>query len=201
MHSRSKRTVEPRGFSLVEALVALSLVTIAGVALLARFGDQGRFVADSLDETVAEGMALQLMNEIAACKFVTAGQTPNSTVGFGPSTTEAAGPGRSRYDDIDDFHGFTASPPVDLYGVPLGTEDVGNATRHPSHKVPATSLIGWRQSVGVYFVSDANPSQRLAAGAASFHKEVEVVISYADPREGTVELARLSRVFAYVPPP
>jgi type II secretory pathway pseudopilin PulG len=196
------RTIRSRrGFSLVEAMIALALVTMAGAALLARFGDQGRFVADSLDETVAEGMAIQLMNEIAACKFVAGGQIANSTVSFGPSASESAGTGRERYDDIDDFHGFTASPPVDRYGVVLGGEDVGGTTRHPSHKVPSPAFSGWRQSVAVYFVSDSNPSQRLAAGVASFHKEVEVVISYTDPREGAVELARLSRVFAYVPPP
>lgn len=198
----TRRTLYHRsGFSLIEAMIALTLVTMAGAALLTRFGDQGRFVADSLDESVAEGMALQLMNEIAGCRFVAAGQTANSTASFGPSASESAGTGRERYDDIDDFHGFTASPPVDRYGVVLGGEDLGGTTRHPSHKVPSTAFTGWRQSVAVYFVSDTNPSQRLAAGVGSFHKEVEVVISYNDPREGAVELARLSRVFAYVPPP
>jgi prepilin-type N-terminal cleavage/methylation domain-containing protein len=35
-----------RGFSLVEALVALTLMTVIGGALMFRFGDQGRFVAN-----------------------------------------------------------------------------------------------------------------------------------------------------------
>ncbi|RIK79258.1 MAG: hypothetical protein DCC68_13635 [Planctomycetota bacterium] len=190
-----------RGFTLIEALVALTIVTIAGAALLARFGDQGRFVADSLDETVAEGMALQLMDEIAGCRFVGYGQIPNSTASFGPSAYEAAGAGRERYDDIDDYHGYSKSPPVDRYGVPLGAEDAAGTTRHPKHQAPASAFANWRQSVAVYFVSDANPAVRLPAGTPSYHKEVEVVISYTDPREGAVELARLSRVFAYVPTP
>jgi hypothetical protein len=182
-------------------MVALTLVVVLGAALLARFGDQGRFVADSLDETVAEGMALQLMNEVAGCRYVAAGQSPLSTTTFGPSAWEAAGAGRERYDDIDDFHGFSASPPVDRYGVPMGTEDAGGVTRHPKHQAPANAFSGWRQSVAVYFVSDANPTVRLPAGTPSYHKEVEIVISYTDPNEGAVELARLSRVFAYVPTP
>lgn len=194
---RSRR----RGFSLIEALVALTIVTVAGAALLARFGDQGRFVADSLDETVAEGLALQLMDEIAGCRFVAYGQTPNSTASFGASAYETGGTGRERYDDIDDFHGYSKSPPVDRYGVPLGTEDASGTTRHPKHQVPTSAFANWRQSVAVYFVSDANPAARLPAGTASYHKEVEIVISYTDPLEGSVELARLSRVFAYVPTP
>lgn len=196
-HSPSRR----EGFSLIEAMVALTLVVIVGAALLARFGDEGRFVADALDKTVAEGMALQLMNEVAGCRYVAVGQSPLSTATFGPSAWEAGGTGRERYDDIDDFHGFSASPPVDRYGVPLGTEDAGGITRHPKHMVPAGTFSAWRESVAVYFVDDTNPTVRLPAGTPSYHKEVEIVISYTDPREGTVELARLSRVFAYVPTP
>ncbi len=196
-NERSRRD----GFTLVESMVALTLVVIVGAALLARFGDQGRFVADSLDETVAEGMALQLMNEVAGCRYVAAGLSPLSTAEFGPSGWEAAGAGRERYDDVDDFHGYSASPPVDRFGVPLGTQDAGGITRHPKHQAPPEAFSGWRQSVAVYFVSDANPTVRLPAGTPSYHKEVEVVISYTDPLEGAVELARLSRVFAYVPTP
>jgi type II secretory pathway pseudopilin PulG len=193
-----------RGFSLVEALVALTLMTVIGGALMFRFGDQGRFVANSLDQTVAEGLAQQLMNEIAGCRFTGIGETPNSTASYGPSPYEAAGTGRERYNDIDDFHGYSKSPPLDRYGVPLGTEDSGTSsgtTRHPKHQSPATAFANWRQSVNVYFVDDANPTVRMPAGVGSFHKEVEVVISYNDPLQGTVELARLSRVFAYVPTP
>jgi hypothetical protein len=131
---------------------------------------------------------------------VSDGPAANSPT-VGKTAWEAAGAGRERYDDIDDYHAYSASPPVDMYGVPLGTEDIGGITRHPSHRAPTASFSGWRQSVSVYFVNDANPSQRLPAGTGSYHKEVEVVISYTDPLSGTVELARLSRVFAYVPPP
>jgi type II secretory pathway pseudopilin PulG len=200
MFRRSNR----RGFSLVEALVALTLMTIIGGALLARFGDQGRYVADSLDQTVAEGLAQQLMNEIAGCRYVAVGETPNSAASFGPSPYESAGTGRERYNDIDDFHGYSKSPPLDRYGVPMGTEDSGTssgATRHPKHQTPTNAFANWRQSVAVYFVDDTNPTVRLPAGTGSFHKEVEVVVSYNDPLQGTVELARLSRVFAYVPTP
>lgn len=196
-----QRRTRRGGFTLIESMVALTLVVIVGAALLARFGDQGRYVADSLDETVAEGMALQLINEVAGCRYVAAGQSPLSTATFGPSAMEAAGAGRERFDDVDDFHGFSASPPVDRYGVPLGTEDVGGITRHPNHMAPSEALSGWRQSVAVYFVDDANPTVRLPAGTSSYHKEVEIVISYTDPNQGAVELARLSRVFAYVPTP
>jgi type II secretory pathway pseudopilin PulG len=197
MRCRRKR----RGFSLIEALVALTIVMVAGAALLARFGDQGRFVADSLDETVAEGMASQLMNEIAGCRYVAVGESPLSTASFGPSAYEAAGVGRERYNDVDDYHGYSKSPPVDRFGVPLGTEDAGGITRHPKHQAPSLPFANWRQSVAVYFVDDNNPTVRLSAGTPSYHKEVEIVISYADPQEGTVELARVSRVFAYVPTP
>jgi hypothetical protein len=124
-----------------------------------------------------------------------------STATFGASAYELAGAGRERYDDVDDYHGYSKSPPVDRFGVPLGTEDAGGITRHPKHQVPTQAFASWRQSVAVYFVDDNNPTVRLPAGTPSYHKEVEIVISYTDPLEGTVELARVSRVFAYVPTP
>jgi prepilin-type N-terminal cleavage/methylation domain-containing protein len=195
-----KRQVHPRGFSLVEALVALSIVTIAGAALLVQVGGESRFSVESVDYTVAQGIAQQLMDEIAGCKYVSDSQAPTSNV-FGPTAWELAGVGRQRYDDIDDYDGYTASPPVDRYGVALGTNDAFGNMRHAQFRTAAGAFTGWRETVNVYYVSNADPSVRMAAGAPSNYRAVEVIITYTDAVEGAVELARLRRLFCYVPTP
>lgn len=189
-----------RGFSLVEALVALTIVTVAGAALLVQVGNESRFSVESVDYTAAQGIAQQLMDEIAGCKYVSDSQAPTSNV-FGPSAWEAAGVGRQRYDDIDDYDGYTASPPVDRYGVALGQNDTLGNLRHAGFRTTTNAFTGWRETVSVYYVSNANPSVRMAAGVPSNYRAVEVIITYTDAVEGTIELARLRRLFSYVPAP
>jgi prepilin-type N-terminal cleavage/methylation domain-containing protein len=187
------------GFSMVEAIVALVIVSVAGAALLVQFGGHSRFAVDAVDETIAAGIALQLMDEIAGCKF------NNAPTTFGPSAFELAGVGRERYNYIDDYHGYGASvsPPVDRYGVELGTEDKRGQVRHATFKSPVHAFAGWRQAVRVSKVDVIGgvPTVPQPAVAPFNYLEVEVTVSFDDPVEGTVELARLRRVFSYIPPP
>ncbi|OYW18935.1 MAG: hypothetical protein B7Z55_09750 [Planctomycetales bacterium 12-60-4] len=60
---------------------------------------------------------------------------------FGPELGEpavATGP-RTLYDDVDDYHGWSRSPPQSRNGTPM------------------SDLTGWQRSVAVEFVNPSNP--------------------------------------------
>ena len=64
-----------------------------------------------------------------------------------------------------------------------------------------SEYTSWRTTVEVFFVSDANLSQRLATGQSSNHRAVKVRVLFTNPDGTTRPLAEAQRVFAYVPPP
>jgi hypothetical protein len=68
-------------------------------------------------------------------------------------------------------------------------------------QLPAGFFQNWREEVEVYYVSEADPSRRLSNGQTSNLRAVDVRIYHDAPQGGSRELARIRRVYAYVPPP
>lgn len=189
-----------RGFSLAEALIAIAIAAIAAGALLLGTHASVQNAEEAWKRTVAAGMAQQLMDEIVGNKYCAYPDNPYETQ-LGRSWWEAAGKGRERYNDIDDYNGLRIQPPTDLWGVRLGVDDGLGGVRHPAFQAPTGLLDRWRQEVDVYYVNEANPSQRLASGQVSNARAVEVRIMENAPQRGWRQLARLRRIVAYVPPP
>jgi type II secretory pathway pseudopilin PulG len=193
------RKPEVRGaFTLVEAMVAISVTALAGSLILLAVESSLRTADDSVDETIAMGIAAQLMDEIAGGRYHGLGESPTRTP-LGPSAWEAQGQGRERYDDLGDYAGYSAQPPRDRFGKRLGGEDGDGGKRHANFRAPTGCLSRWRERVDVYYVSDADLSLRLADGQTSNHRGVEVTIERLDPDGVVRPLAQLKRVFAYVP--
>ena len=189
-----------RGFSLAEALIAIAIAAIAAGALLLGTHASMQNAEEAWKRTVAAGMAQQLMDEIVGNKYCAYPDNPYETQ-LGRSPWEAAGTGRERYNDIDDYNGLRIQPPSDLWGVRLGIDDGQGGVRHLAFQAPTAVLDRWRQEVDVYYVNENNPSQRLASGQVSNARAVEVRIMENDPQRGWRQLARLRRIVAYVPPP
>ena len=196
--SRSGRPLRA-AFTLIEAMVATAITAIAGSALLLGITSSLQTTTDALEQQIASGMAQQLMDEVCGARYCELGVDGYQT-SFGPSTYESSGSGRERFDDIADYDGLRVQPAEDLWGVELGSEDGQGGVRHPGFRAPAGFLDNWRQEVDVYYVSPADPSQKLPGGQVSDYRAVEVRISYVDPERGTRELTQLRRVVAYVPP-
>jgi prepilin-type N-terminal cleavage/methylation domain-containing protein len=107
------------GFSLLEVVISLFLVgTVMVVALQAltaattgrvRNGNQGQ----------AAHLAHALLEEILDQAYL----EPVDTAAFGPETGETTGGTRAAFDDVDDYHGWSASPPESKAGtdLPLST--------------------------------------------------------------------------------
>lgn len=152
--------------------MSIAITAIAGSALLMGIHTSLQATGESLGQTIAGGLAEQLMDEIL-------GQP---------------------YDDIDDYNGLRRLPPADAWGIALGKDDGEGGLRHANFQVTNRILDNWRQEVDVYYVDESDPSTPLPAGQTSDYRMVEVRIVQVDPDRGNRQLATLRRVVAYVPP-
>jgi len=186
-------------FTLIEALVAVSITAIAGTVLLLGTTSSLQATDDSLRRTIALGLAEQLLDEVLGARYMEYGVSPYDT-SLVPGSDEAATGTRELFDDVDDYNGVLAQPPEDPWGVPLGTEGTAGAQRHPNFQLPPEFFDRWRQEVSVYYVSESDLATPLAVGQTSDYRAVDVRIVRDDPQRGVQELARLRRVVSYVPP-
>jgi prepilin-type N-terminal cleavage/methylation domain-containing protein len=189
------------GFTLVEALMAISILAVAGSVLLLAVESSLQTTWDAVDKTIADGIAQQVLDEVMTKRYMAIDAGPTDAVStLGPSNTEKAGTGRERYNDTDDFRNFSASPIKGIYGERLGTGNDEGGQRHPAFHVPASKLDGWRQRIEVYYVDPSNHSIRLTS-STSYYRAVEVHIEYVDADGSVRPLATRKRVYAYLPPP
>jgi hypothetical protein len=196
--SLARRASIRPGFTLVEAMTALALTALAGSALLLAVDSSMRTSTASVEQTVALGMAQQLIDECLGARHHAADVTPFQTP-LGPNAWELGGAGRERFDDTDDFHGFVATSAEGVFGEPLGTGDDAGGARPAAFQVRPGQFTSWKQSVEVYYVNPDDFRVRLPAGQTSVYRAVEVVISRTLPGGATRELARLRKVYAYIP--
>jgi type II secretory pathway pseudopilin PulG len=187
------------GFSIVEAIVALSITAMAGAVLLLAVESTVQSTTDSVQRTVADGLAQQLLDEALTKRFVSPGNDPLSN-SLGANAFELAGAGRERYNDSDDLHQFSATPAEGLYGEQIGTGDDAGGFRHASFRVPGSYFQNWRQRVEVYFVDPSDHRIKLT-GSTSYFRAIEVHIEIQDGDGTWRTLATRKRIVAYVPPP
>lgn len=181
-------------------MVAISITAMAGAVLLLAIETTVQNTTESVEQTIAAGMARQLVDEVLGCRYVAVGEY-RLQYPLGPSDWELAGSGRDRYNDTDDFAGFEAQPPQDPWGIALGDDNGAGDLRHPAFRVPAGRFSDWRQKIDVYYVNENDLRQRLPEGATSNFRAVEVTISREQQDASLRELARMRRVFCYVPHP
>ncbi len=186
-------------FTLVEALVAISITAIAASVLVLGIHTSLQTTDETLKQTIATGLAEQLLDEVLGARYHAVGSDGYET-SLGRSSWEAEGSGRERYNDIDDYNGLRIQPPEDRWGVALGTEDGQGAQRHPGFFAPNGLLDNWRQEIDVYYVDATDLTTRLPLGQVSDYRAVEVRILYVDPHRGSRPVVNLRRVVAYVPP-
>ena len=192
------RQARRRGFTLVEAMVAISITALAGSLILLAVETSLRTTNDSVEETLALGLAQQLVDEISGQQYHGPGESPTRTP-LGPSAFESQGEGRERYDDIGDYHGYSSRPPKDMWGIRIGAEDGAGGLRNPRFRPVSGYFARWRQQVEVYYVSDSDLTVRLADGQTSNHRCVSVTIERVEEDGAVRPLAQINRVFAYVP--
>ncbi|XOV84060.1 MAG: prepilin-type N-terminal cleavage/methylation domain-containing protein [bacterium] len=104
------------GFTLVETIVAMMIVSIAALAMASALGFAFSRSADGLLEAKVVYVAQAYLEEIQARRYdevtPTGGTPPCQTAvpcsSLGPDTES-----REHFDDVDDYHGLLDSPPRD----------------------------------------------------------------------------------------
>lgn len=201
MGTRTRRRTgrAPSGFTLVEALVAMSITAIAGAALLWGVESSLQTTRHAMEQTIARGIAEQLLDEVLGWQYCSDPSQPYQWP-LCPNAWETGGAARERFNDIDDFTGFARTPPVDPWGVALGADNGEGGTRHANFRAPPRFFAHWKEEIEVYYVSPADLSTRLPDGQVSDYRAVEARVVVETPDRGRRELATARRVVAYVPP-
>lgn len=125
-----------RGLTQVELLVSAVLVGLVVVGAMEGLGAMVRSRESISDMGRGMQLAQQLMTEILNTAY--ADEDALLRV-FGRELDES-GANRLDFDDVDDFHGWSASPPEHRDGTPL------------------VNAAGWSREVNVAWVSPANPT-------------------------------------------
>ena len=156
-----------RGFTLIEASVSVLIVggmMIAAVSTVGAFkSSQNKIVTRARARLLAQG----LMAEILSLDY----EEPVDTPVFGRESSENGGD-RAEWDDVDDYHGWTASPPEHKDGTAL------------------VDLAGWTRSVVVEWVNAADLTQ--VSGTDTQVKRITVSVQRGDTVDVVVVAIRTS---------
>ena len=180
------------GFSLPEAVVAMTLVSLAASALLlASYSALGQ-VGDAMDSLVAHGIAAQLMDEIAA-------RPVRSGAELATKLMNGEAPLRLNFRHVDDYDGYTSLVgPVDPWGIPLGQGDNAGGVRHPNFRVDASAWRNWRVHVSVSPVSGTDLTTATNLLPPPPYRLVEIsILRHEAGRD--IPLANLRRVLVEMP--
>lgn len=171
-----------RGFSLVEAMTAVTLVTVSCSAMLLSVSQAIQATEASRGTSLANMLAQELITEISACRWA----DPSEPSNWGPETDEA-GTTRAAFDDLDDYDGWSGAPQT-RDGV---TYDTLQQAFFPA--VTSNEYRDYTCSVCVQYVSSTG--QVLTPGTTSLYREVTIEVTHPQyPPQ------KLSRIF-YDPAP
>ena len=159
-HDRSHRG----GFSMVEVVLSIVLVGLTFVVAMNLAGMSGAGRASTNQRNQARILAQQLLAEILAQDYVdsdvaesiiTAIRTNGGAIvatnseGFGPGSAEAATGNRSLFDDVDDYLGWSASPPQEKDGTVMTNLARWGRSVNVQRLVPTTLLASLTQDRGI----------------------------------------------------
>src|SRR5262249_53492117 len=136
------------GFSLIEALVALSITSLAGAVLLLSVQSSLGTTTEAVEQTIADGVAQQTLDEILTKRYVGQGDTP-LLASLGAATAELLGSGTAIFDDTDDYANYVAQPLKGSHGELLGTGDDSGNLRLNNFRVRSDFFQNWKVRVDV----------------------------------------------------
>jgi MSHA pilin protein MshD len=119
---RCKTLVRERGFSLVELVITMVVISVAVLGIANALSFAFAHQSDGLWQAKSVALAESYLEEIMARRFDEA--TPLGGVpACAPATVPCSAVGvdgevRAEFDDVDDYHGIDDMPPVDVNGNP-----------------------------------------------------------------------------------
>ncbi len=142
-----------QGMSLVEVVASTMIVSLMAVATLNALGAATKSSDSIGNRAIAAGLADELMSEILQQPY----SDPDGTNQFGRESGESSSP-RSAFDDVDDYDGWSVSPP-----------QYSDGTTIPNR-------TGWRQRVSVTRVVPSDPTQTTNTDQGA--KRIRVAIEF-----------------------
>lgn len=105
------------GFTLVEAIISMLIVSIAAIAMASSMGLAFQHSADGLLENKAQQLGRAYVEEIRGKRFAevtpAGGVPPCSSIGTPCGALGAESETRVQFDDVDDYDGLVDAPPRD----------------------------------------------------------------------------------------
>ena len=141
-----------RGFTLVEAVMAMLVVSILLVAALRATGGSARIQYKNAERATARMLADSMMSDVLTLPY----EDPYVTPLFGRESGETTS-SKSNYDDLDDFNGWTEAPPQWKDGSTM------------------SNLSGWRVTVTVDRVRAATPTATTSTESGAKRVTVKVL--------------------------
>lgn len=171
----SRPAMRRAGITLVEAILSTLIVSIMLVAALQTLGTAAKADQVLAAQRIGPALASQLIAEILATEYVDSGE--HATFGLEPGDS---GGSRSKYEDVDDYHGWSSSPPEDKDGDAI------------------SGMSGWTRSVSVQWVDPSDVSTVVAADAGL--KLITVTVTDSQGRSTTATAIRgSSSAYDYSP--
>ncbi|HBN78991.1 MAG TPA: hypothetical protein DD473_24900 [Planctomycetaceae bacterium] len=167
MHRKHHQFETRKGFSLLEVSISTLLVAVLMITSLKCVGAVVRGRGMTAKYVQAEQLAQEMMTEIMRKPY-----RDNSLPLFGLELLEAVyinGP-RSNYDDVDDYNGWSASPPKDRTNTTI------------------TNTTDWQRQVSVAWVNKSDPSQVLLYESGL--KRITVTVNYQGTTMATLVALR-----------
>ncbi|MHC4400340.1 MAG: type IV pilus modification PilV family protein [Planctomycetota bacterium] len=158
--SRTKlqiRSFRSAGFTLTEVVVSTLIVGLMLVAAMRGLGAAARASRLTNRRGQATLLANDLMSEILQAGYV----DPDGAASLGQESGELGGT-REAFDDVDDYHEWTASPPQNKLGDAL----------------PNLDLDGWRRSVSVAHVDPDDLTTAISDADDRGVKRITVTVAY-----------------------
>lgn len=158
-----------RGMTLVEAVMAMLIVSVMLVAALNLVSASRMSEMTLADQNTGYALAEDLMAEVLNQAYA---DPVNGSTDFGPSSTEDDPGDRSLFDDVDDYDGWSASPPESKDGIEMA------------------EFTGWSRSVEVMRVAldDLNSEEVSDSGV----KRIVVTVSHGGRVAATLVAYRTS---------
>ncbi|HYF14222.1 MAG TPA: prepilin-type N-terminal cleavage/methylation domain-containing protein [Phycisphaerales bacterium] len=150
----------PRGFSLIEAVLASAIVAVLASAALTAAGKAASSRRTANDGALGSQLAHDLARWIATLPY----EDTNGVPTFGVDPDDLA-----MGDDVDDFDGIGQSPPVDDTGEALASAE-------------------WSRTVTVSYVNPGNPT--LTVGYDTGLKRIDVIVKRGGTVRGKASVLR-----------
>jgi len=196
--SRSDRRTA--GFTLVEAMVAITLIALAGTALLLATQTAMDSSDYAFEQNLARGIANQMVDEVLGRRYGAAGASPYQYPLKAAENEISSPQKRILFDDTDDFNDYSSRPLRDPWAIELGEGDGAGGSRHSNFRLRDDYFDDWTVAVRVVYANSSDLSKNLAGSNTSGYRALEVTVGKYDDGGSLRQLATVRRVYGYVPP-